>query len=157
MLCLHHDIYHIHPHQAGHQLASRSAPTSGRPTSVLRSDPRGLRLLRFILPGAVDAPISPRDNDWWAGNRVKSLQSNIPTDLYYEPDFPNGQLWFWPIPNASYGVRLEGNVVLQQMLSLDDRFTAPQAYLRRGHPGRSPKSFVTSGARRCRQTSRGAP
>jgi hypothetical protein len=85
----------------------------------------------IILPGAspVDVPVALRDNAWWAAKSAKQITSNIPTDLYYEADYPNGELWFWPIPNTSVGVRLEGNVVLQQFNTLDDCFIAPPAYL----------------------------
>ncbi len=80
-------------------------------------------------PTPVDIPINIRDNAWWAAQSVKTLQSSLPTDLYYQADYPNGALFFWPIPNAVNGVRLETTVQLQQFQSLDDPFVAPQAYL----------------------------
>ena len=57
------------------------------------------------------------------------MTSTFPTDLYYEPDVPNGQLWFWPIATMGYGVRLEVQVQLQQFVTLDDPFIAPPAYM----------------------------
>lgn len=62
----------------------------------------------------VDQPINIRDRAWWASQRVKGLQSNVPTDLYYEPDFPSGSLYFWPVPSFNYGVRLESWVEIGQ-------------------------------------------
>src|ERR1017187_6821801 len=50
----------------------------------------------------VEIPIAIRDDQWWANERVKSLLSQIPTDLYYNPKFPNGELYFWPVPNLAY-------------------------------------------------------
>jgi hypothetical protein len=110
------------PHLIGPGLSSPDFNVSLRPT--------GLQSANVILPGPspVDVPIQIRDNAWWANNHVKGLTSTFPTDVYYEADYPNGQLWFWPIPTAGYGVRLEGNVVLQQFATLDDTFLAPQAY-----------------------------
>jgi hypothetical protein len=55
----------------------------------------------------VDQPIEIRDAQWWNRQRVKTLPSNIPTDLFYEPDFPNGAANFWPVPNYAYSARLE--------------------------------------------------
>ena len=78
---------------------------------------------------STDIPINIRDNAWWAAQSVKSIQSTIPTDLYYQPNVPNGELWFWPVPNFPNGVRLETTVQLQQFQSLDDTFIAPPAYL----------------------------
>ena len=110
------------PHLIGPGLSAPDFAVALRPT--------GLSSANLILPGGspVDVAIHIRDNAWWAAKSAKAIASNVPTDLYYEVDFPNGQLWFWPIPTAAYGVRLEGNVVLQQFQSLDDTFSAPQAY-----------------------------
>jgi hypothetical protein len=112
------------PHLIGPNLLS--------PDFAVNQRPVGLRSASLILTNSnppVDVPINLRDNAWWASERVKSIQSSIPTDLYYEADVPSGQLWFWPVPNVAYGVRLEGMVVLQQLQSLTDCFIAPQAYL----------------------------
>jgi hypothetical protein len=112
------------PHLIGPNVAPPDFLVNQRPVSI-----RSASLILSNSSPAVDVPINIRDNAWWAGQRVKSLQSSIPTDLYYEPDVPAGQLWFWPVPNTAYGVRLEGMVVLQQFTTLDDCFIAPQAYL----------------------------
>lgn len=91
--------------------------------------PTGITSAAVILPSGIDIPINIRDNAWWAAQRVKSIQSAIPTDLYYQADSPNGLIWFWPIPLAAYGCRLETTVLLKQFTTLDDAFIAPQAYL----------------------------
>lgn len=107
-------------------------PNLSPPDFLVNQRPVGIRSANLILTNTnpqVDLPINLRDNAWWAGQRVKNLSSSIPTDLYYEPDVPDGALWLWPIPNVGYGLRLEGMVVLQQFVTLDDCFIAPQAYL----------------------------
>lgn len=83
-------------------------------------------VLNTVGATAVDIPRKPtRDKDWWATQRVKSLQSNIPTDLYYEPDSPNGSLFFWPVPNTVYPVRLELWTVLAQYVAITDPCDGP--------------------------------
>jgi hypothetical protein len=77
---------------------------------------------------SVDLPITIRDNQWWAAQTVKGVTSTIPTDLYYEPGFPAGELWFWPVPTGGNSVRLEMYVVLQRFATVDDDFVAPQVY-----------------------------
>ena len=96
---------------------------SQRPVSIVSAN--------VILPGSnstTDIPIAIRDNAWWSAKSVKNQTSTFPTDLYYEPDVAYGQLWFWPIAVAAYGVRLETQVQLQQFSTLDDPFIAPPAY-----------------------------
>jgi hypothetical protein len=110
------------PHLIGPNLTVPDFAVNIRPIDIVSAS--------IILPGPnpVDVPLAIRDNAWWAAKAAKSTTSTFPTDLYYEADYPNGQLWFWPVPKASYGIRLEGNVVLQQFVTLDDAFIAPQAY-----------------------------
>ena len=114
---------------SGHQ-PHLIGPGLNAPDFAIPLRPVNIASASLILPGAspVDLPIQIRDNEWWASKSTKSIASTIPTDLYYEPNFPNGSLYFWPTPNAPYTVRLEGNVVLQEFVTLDDCFIAPQAY-----------------------------
>lgn len=75
---------------------------------------------------AIDLPHRPlRDDSWWAGVGMKSLQSNIPTDLYYSADSPNGSLFFWPVPNVVYPVRLELWTLLSQFAAITDPVDGP--------------------------------
>ena len=106
-------------------------PGLAPPDFTLDPRPVGIVSASVILPGntTTDIGIKIRDNAWWASKSVKNMTSTFPTDLYYEPDVPNGQLWFWPIATAGYGVRLEAQVQLQQFSTLDDCFIAPPAYL----------------------------
>jgi hypothetical protein len=77
-------------------------------------------------PTAVDLPRRPtRDKDWWAAQQVKTLETNIPTDMYYEPDNPNGSCFFWPVPNTVYPVRLELWTLLAQFAAITDPVDGP--------------------------------
>jgi hypothetical protein len=110
------------PHLIGPDLTAPDFAVNQRPVRIVSAN--------VILPGnaTTDVPVVIRDNAWWAAKSTKNQTSTFPTDLYYEPDVPNGQLWFWPIATGSYSVRLEGAVLLQQFGTLDDCFIAPQAY-----------------------------
>lgn len=86
------------------------AAPAGRPTRIESAN--------LVLTGsspAVDLPLNIRDNEWWANQSVKTLTSTIPTDLYYSPAFPNGQIILWPIATAANGLRLETWVELGQV------------------------------------------
>jgi hypothetical protein len=110
------------PHLIGPGLPPPDFDVPTRPVNIVSA--------AIVLPGQspVDLPLNIRDNAWWANQQVKDITSSIPTDLYYEPDYPNGSLYFWPIPNGGNGVRLQTTVFLQQFQALDDAFIAPQAY-----------------------------
>jgi hypothetical protein len=110
------------PHLIGPGLTSPDFAAPIRPTHIESAN------LILTSPNPVDTPIRIRDRAWWQAQGVKSMQSSIPTDVYYEPDYPNGSLFFWPVPTIGYPVRLESTVQLQQFNTLDDPFIAPQAY-----------------------------
>ena len=86
-------------------------------------------ILNNLGPFPTDVPMNIRDSAWWAAQRVKTIVTSVPTDLYYEPEVPNGALYIWPIPSEAYQIRLETWVVLTQFASIQSQFIAPPAYL----------------------------
>lgn len=85
-------------------------------------------ILTSVTPN-VDAPqLNIRDDAWWAAQTVKGLTSTLPTDLYYSPDSPLGNLYFWPIPTQANSVRLETWVNLAQAVNLNTSLGMPAGY-----------------------------
>lgn len=117
------------PHLIGPGLTSPDFAAPYRPVSI---DPDGASLILTDVTPNVDLPLNVRDADWWNNERVKNLATNVPTDLYYEPDFPNGSLYLWPVPSFAYGLRLRLRSVLLAITSANwaDSFTAPPGYNR---------------------------
>lgn len=76
----------------------------------------------------VEIPLYLRDDDWWAQQQIKGLRSTLPTDLYYNPNWPNGELYFWPVPTAVNQVRLESDLVIGQIKTYATTFSMPPAY-----------------------------
>jgi hypothetical protein len=52
-------------------------------------------------------PLAPIDDDDWAMQTIPDLQSTVPTLYYYSPDFPNGSIYLWPVPQAAHLLRIE--------------------------------------------------
>lgn len=76
----------------------------------------------------VELPLNRRDQDWWAGQSLKGLTSTLPTDFYYSPDWPNGSIYFWPIPTAVNQVRIQSRLVLTEITSYSANFSMPPGY-----------------------------
>lgn len=76
----------------------------------------------------VEIPIAVRDQQWWRDQRVKNLTSTLPTDVYYSPDWANGNLYFWPIPTQVNDVRLETRTVVSEITAYNQVFTMPPGY-----------------------------
>jgi len=94
--------------QSGALAAAKSTYTIGTSGSPDFNQTRPIRIISG--PGTAyiqDAQGNPYTLDvyeqdkWNLLNRSSTIQSNIPTVLFYDPQFPLGKLNFWPQPNAA--------------------------------------------------------
>lgn len=72
-------------------------------------------------------PIAIRDDQWWMSLRARQVTSSVPTGLFYNPKFPNGELNLWPVPTTAYGLELETRTLLASV-ALTDTFSLPPGY-----------------------------
>lgn len=77
---------------------------------------------------AVELSLTRRDKEWWANQRVKNQTSTVPTDYYYEPDWPNGSIYFWPIPTQVNNVLVQFWTVITELTAYATNFTMPPGY-----------------------------
>ena len=98
-----------------------------RPTKIVAAN-----VIQQNVNPVVRFPMMPRDKDWWAKQRVQTIQTELPTDYYYRPDWPLGSIFFWPVPNYAYQVEfeIETPVALTDSagLTLASQFAMPQGY-----------------------------
>lgn len=112
-------------------LSPHTIGPSGLATFSTNGQPRPVRLESAALllnngaPGPVDLPINIRDHAWWAAQQVKAIQTNVPTDVYYDPTFPDGSLYFWPVPNVNAPVRLQLWQTVSQFSNIQDPIGGP--------------------------------
>jgi len=58
----------------------------------------------------------------------KDTASDLPEFLYYEPSFPNGTLYVWPVPSSSITVQLNYWTQLSSFASLDTTVSLAPGY-----------------------------
>jgi hypothetical protein len=83
----------------------------------------------------VSVILNLRDEQWWIEQTIQGLESQQPTDLFYNPAFPNGELYFWPAPNVAYQTQLQCWSLLSQYSSITDPIGGP------GGPGTAPPAY----------------
>lgn len=76
----------------------------------------------------VRQPITIRDKFWWSALSVPTLETSIPTDLYYNPQWELGQVFLWPVPTTAYDVSLLVRLSFVD-IALDDTIWLPPGYL----------------------------
>jgi hypothetical protein len=97
------------------------------PVRPVRIDGAALTLNTVVPP--VDCPINhTRDAAWWNNQRVKGISTSVPTDLYYEPDFPNGSLYLWPVPKVAYQILLQLRQQISTFATLATSYNLPPGY-----------------------------
>jgi hypothetical protein len=109
----------LNPHTIG---PTGTFVVTQRPVSI-----EGANLILNTSTPAIRQPITLRDRAWWLDERVRTLTSSNPTDLYYQTAWPNGTLNFWPVPTTAYSVELLSRIVLASV-ALTDTFTLPPGY-----------------------------
>lgn len=115
-------------------LVANLTPHTIGPTGTFQVNQRPVEIptIGLVLvntnPETVEIPLTRRDKEWWADQRVKNLTSTIPTDYYYEPDWPNGSIYFWPVPSQVNNVLIQQRTVITEITDTSQSFIMPPAY-----------------------------
>lgn len=109
-------VPNLNPHTIGPSAA----------TFTVTQRPVSIEWANIVISG-VRYPLNIRDSEWWASIILPTLANDIPTDLHYEADWPNGNLYLYPKPSAANGLELMTRIVLAA-LALDDTVTLPPGY-----------------------------
>ena len=95
-------------------------------TLVVTQRPVSIEYASLVI-GTTRQRINIRDMQWWSENTTPAMTGSEPTDLNYRPDWPNGALYFWPVPTSAYGIELQTRRLLAQLVAADT-FTLPPGY-----------------------------
>lgn len=93
---------------------------------VVAQRPVSIEAMNLVVSG-VKTPIDKRDADWFHALAAPAITSAIPTDFYYEPNWPLGKIYLYPVPTAASTVEL----MIRQVLTAFDKnttFTLPPGY-----------------------------
>jgi hypothetical protein len=107
----------LQPHTIGPSGATWT--TAQRPVSIEDA--------QLIVSSSQTYPITLREADWWNSIVNTGYTTDLPTDLYYSPTWPNGSLYFYGEPTAAYDVQLLCRGILSAY-TLTTAFSMPPGY-----------------------------
>lgn|SRR3990167_139826 len=112
-----------------HTLTPALSPHTIGPTGTFVVAVRPTRILAASLDTGTDAfsPINVRDAAWYAQQSSPAISTSVPTDVYYQPAWPNGSLYFYGVPSTAYTVRLWRDTILASVVQ-GDTFAMPPGY-----------------------------
>jgi hypothetical protein len=95
---------------------------------------RPLQVIQAYLQdsGGNNYPLTIRTRDQWnnIGNRSSIITSQIPTDCFYDPTYPNGVFAVFPYPLAAYTVFFDSYAPLVSLSTLTESLAFPPGYER---------------------------
>lgn len=93
-----------------------------RPVTILE--------LNLVLAEGTRTPITVHHGiEWWGTRSDPASATGDPTDVAYEPDWPLGKLYFYPVPDTALAVELYSRVLLSGV-TLATSMDLPPAYQR---------------------------
>lgn len=110
----------LSPHTIGPTGATFTAAI--RPVSIVSAN-----IVQQTVTPSVRTPLYIADEDWWMANTVRAVTSSIPTALFYQPTWPNGNLYLWPVPTTAYQIELQTRTLLASV-TLAGTFALPPGY-----------------------------
>jgi hypothetical protein len=81
-----------------------------------------------VKVGNVDLPVTLLDYDDYAVIKLKTLQNLYPQYAYYEPTYPLGTLWLYPVPSQASSITIYSEKPLTQFANLTSTFSLPPGY-----------------------------
>lgn len=112
----------LNPHTFG---PSGTFTLTQRPVSI-----DNVTLVLNTTSPAVHTLIMDHQWPWYADVPVPDLETSIPLHAYYAPNWPNGSLYLWPVPDTAYPIRVWRRVLLSEVAigSIGDDFSLPPGY-----------------------------
>jgi len=83
----------------------------------------------FTSTSGEDYPLKIlRSRAAYSGIYDKDISTDFPEFLYYEPSYPLGKLFIWPVPSVALSITLHSQEQLTQLTTLDTALSIPPGY-----------------------------
>lgn len=83
----------------------------------------------FIRTNGIDYPLKSLTSEEYNAISDKTTESTIPETYYYQPAYPDGTVFLWPVPSENTTVGLSQLKLISQISSLTSDLSFPNGYL----------------------------
>lgn len=97
--------------------------------TVATGRPTALKGANIILTNNIRKPLDLLDAARWMRETAFAIVSAIPQGCYYDPTYPTGSVYLWPIPTVAYTFEAWLKVLLVSVAATDT-FDLPAGYQR---------------------------
>lgn len=94
--------------------------------------PEDIERMGFIYASSSpsqELPIHVDTDEEWADTSVKALTGTIPTNAWYDRDYPLGIIHLWPVPQQTGQVAIYVPTPITSPVTIDDDLSVPPGYL----------------------------
>ena len=97
-------------------------------TFTVTQRPVSIDAANVIITNDVRVPLTVHtDPQWWMSVQTPEVQASLSSDLYYNPEWPNGEIFLWCVQSYPYTLELLVRKVLAE-LAYATNLALPQGY-----------------------------
>lgn len=115
----------LNPHTFGTQYTAGFPIVTFTPSFSVAVRPEAMEV--SLINGSSRVRLTPHDEHWWLTNSSRTM-SGIPSEMFYNPSWPFGQLYLWPVPSGALQIEVASRQLFASG-SLDTPFTLPPGFL----------------------------
>ena len=108
-------------------ISGNTTRTIGASGNVVSTRPPKLESA-YVIYSTTSIPVEIINDDQWSAIPEKTATSSYPTKIYYEPDYPNGTIYLYPVPNGSSTLHVMTWTPLTAFVALTDVISLPPGY-----------------------------
>lgn len=102
-------------------------------TIVVPTRPVGIAVATLTMPstagaGTIDYPLQLLTTEEWNSITLKQTQTNIPRGIYFDQQYPIGNIFFWPCPSATCTLNLTYWSQVSGFVTVNDTVNLPPGW-----------------------------
>lgn len=96
-------------------------------TYTVATRPERLLGATLVYSSSSRVPLRERDEQWWLRQSNRTM-AGIPSDVFYRPAWPNGEIYLWPVPSGANQIEVATAQPFVTNGNLNTTFSLPPGF-----------------------------